>query len=624
MGYGFYMSAQDLLNELKQSKQNDGVPITEPELRSILESWDDKLAHEITALCDAIGTGHANPGRSKKKRTSKTGGTTSNSADEAHERVDALHTLRYSAAALLYEVKSSAPIQSRCLSSSSSNLEGVISLVSSDDDEGDELTAPEEGTAKDISEASREIICYLCHKHGCTKLTSCSKCRLSFHVKCLPKKAKSPPKKSRGKKKEVIPCAPSKNTPTICLFCEGGSDLLHSCGNDDLLSFIKTVESGLAPPLTALRAVLTAASRFVPSSGSHGSSSSASTSSSSSSSSSSSNRETLLLKENAAFDILRCILDTASLFHQKFQRWQVPTSALVQAFGLAGKHAPYLSKCPIQFTRQLEQRGDMPSLGRRRVTCSRQDVSGFAEICPIVCAADAPDNRVDALIHKFQQDSDQPRGFSYSRYSIESQSLRGRWKAALIKGCACKTTKGNMKHVSCNAACACALEWRDCGGRKMQLGVCDGLELFWRDDIEQWGVRTTRDVPRGRILAEYTGLIQSTPVSNRNLSSATLTTAFAVTDRIEVEASRFRNLAYFINGCCKQANVEVKRFKGNTLVMQLKPGDYETKMARLMIVARRKIKKGHELELCYDAANPRQYLNGKVCKCSACRLKKSS
>ena len=163
----------------------------------------------------------------------------------------------------------------------------------------------------------------------------------------------------------------------------------------------------------------------------------------------------------------------------------------------------------------------------------------------------------------------------------------------------------------------------------MQIGVaCSDLELFFREDIQQWGVRATKALPKSTIIAEYVGLIQPKKLSNISSSASSsaskpsITTSFVVQEssRIEIDAKRFRNLAYFVNGCCKRANVKIQAFLGNARTSQLEPNLFEKNMKRLFLMTQRRIKKGEELEICYDSKNPKNYLDGARCKCSACRL----
>ncbi|XP_024018393.1 probable inactive histone-lysine N-methyltransferase SUVR2 isoform X1 [Morus notabilis] len=131
--------------------------------------------------------------------------------------------------------------------------------------------------------------------------------------------------------------------------------------------------------------------------------------------------------------------------------------------------------------------------------------------------------------------------------------------------------KGHLKRnfiKECWSKCGCN---KSCGNRVVQRGITRKLQVFFTSDGKGWGLRTLEDLPKGSFVCQYVGeILTSAELYERNLQcdKSRKDTYIALLDAdwgsktalknekaVCLDASRYGNVARFINHRCLDANL---------------------------------------------------------------------
>jgi hypothetical protein len=427
---------------------------------------------------------------------------------------------------------------------------------------------------------------------------------------------------------------------------------------------------------TALRLALISSSNIFHQSPTSSSSSSTSsstttttTSSSTSSTSSSShvNRSpSSVVLENSCFDILRSLLNYSSFYHRA-HKFRIPMSPLIAALGTNGLRERYLVNLPNHVLRQLYQRTNLPTF-KRHARCDVNDLSGGHETFKIPISTNSPPDEIRRLLQQYRDGSK-----VYMRFPIESHTLlclfASSGKRAPSHFCLCKPgarcnptnnketgrscggkhgSEKDVFHV-CNFLCSCGGigGTEPCGGTEPLMGVNVRLELFWRQEMNEWGVRAKQKIRAGTVIGEYPGLLQNggttrALVTKKSSSGGSggsgakdFLSAFVADPKssrspsciVEVDAGTYRSVTYYINHTCRDPTLAVKQFCDSSRLLLLEKGGAEIPFRRTLFVAKRAIRAGEELTFKYEknggGGKTNNFLEGKVCLCTSCQKKQA-
>ena len=317
----------------------------------------------------------------------------------------------------------------------------------------------------------------------------------------------------------------------------------------------------------------------------------------------------------------------------------------------------------------------------QRVT-TRQDISNGQEHIPVRIATDAPEPEVLKLLNSFNPKGKGKRDSKiYIRQPIESSSVCCLFsqtkssKNAPSHYCNCKSGQecepsNNKKtnnscggkhcqekevYHTCNFMCSCSIRRNlsgsgsgqhqnvtPCGGTKALMGLQIPVELFWREQMSEWGLRTLQPIQKGVIVGEYAGLLQSgtnDPTRAKVTTNATkegtnddFLSAFACDPQstttndilVELDAKNYCCAMYFMNHECKNFNLKVEQFCDSSRYLELGPNkEAPVPFRRILFVTTKKIKEGTELTFQYQknggsGKTKTAFLNGNDCLCTTC------
>jgi len=338
----------------------------------------------------------------------------------------------------------------------------------------------------------------------------------------------------------------------------------------------------------------------------------------------------------------------------------VPKIGLLHALGGRKACASLLSICPNHIKYQIIQRTHCQHLSTS-TKCERNDISGGQERAPIPIARDAPEMQVQKLVYQYRQGEK-----VYVRFPIESKSVccmfHVKGNAAPQYFCSCShskkceptNNKGNSndcggKHCQeqsvyhvCNFLCSCSMKnlQEPCGGTDLLLGISVPIELFWRTEMSEWGLRATACIPPNTVIGEYAGLLK-TGINDVTVAKVKTTSggktgfeevflsAFSADPKstkkqihVEIDAGKFRGATYYINHACKDSNLEVVQFCDASRQLQLDSSGKIIPFRRNLFVTKKKINEGEELTFVYEKKGGRgstnTFLDGKDCYCTHC------
>ena len=176
--------------------------------------------------------------------------------------------------------------------------------------------------------------------------------------------------------------------------------------------------------------------------------------------------------------------------------------------------------------------------------------------------------------------------------------------------------------VECNYMCSCHRKFHcrrnsassaalNCGRRQVQNGCQVPLEIIAMEDGRGFGVKTLSSIPKGTFVAEYVGEIisEAENIAREQKKNSAEFYTWQLSNGFVIDATKFRNVAAFINHQCKYSNlVPVK-----VLVNHQRP--------RVAFFAQRDIDVGEELTINYWTGIKRTTRSGfgNSCLCSYCK-----
>ena len=301
--------------------------------------------------------------------------------------------------------------------SSTSSTSEVISLISSSDDEENDIKISYESNFGISQLSNIQPDCFICGKGTTASDCRCISveengmdCGLTWHSKCA--ESISSPTKKKSKKRQSNKKNKTIATTSCCIYCTETKQLHSAIKLRDVKSVIQCLSSYLASPLFVMSSINTdtsnpnnkqkysndsALSLALISSGEiirNINSKPRNVNSSSSSTTTSINSRNLpptLLRENASLDIIRSLLNYSSLLHHVAKGWRVPHAPFLHAIGLINcgtlsnyLNNSYLQKCSLHVQHQLYQRTNLYQFQQKCSTsCSMSDISGGIEKYPI-------------------------------------------------------------------------------------------------------------------------------------------------------------------------------------------------------------------------------------------------
>ena len=183
------------------------------------------------------------------------------------------------------------------------------------------------------------------------------------------------------------------------------------------------------------------------------------------------------------------------------------------------------------------------------------------------------------------------------------------------------------------------------------MGIQVDVELFWRTDMQEWGLRACSAIPKDTVIGEYPGLYMTSKVvvadvrkkdGGRDSSEAGMLTGFDTTPShfrikpcaVELDAKKYHGVTYFINHACKDTNLKIVQFCDASRHVEIINEHRSSTMhefRRMFFVTTTKIEVGEEFTFKYVSTGQRGkgaantgFLKGHSCLCAHCTSKKKN